>query len=59
MDSIVRTIYNIYIKYAHIWPLMGSFRLWIMQVHHDTVDNHLYNKLQATQKAFDTYAQLL
>lgn len=34
MDSIVKIIYNLYIRYAHIWPLLGSYRLWIMQSHH-------------------------
>jgi hypothetical protein len=59
MDSIVRTIYNIYIRYAHIWPFLGAFRLWILQVHHETMDNRLEFKIDAMEKSFASYAQLM
>jgi hypothetical protein len=59
MDSIVKTIYNIYIKYAHIWPLLGSFRLWIIQANHETTDNHLEMKLPRIEVNFSTYAELM
>ena len=41
MDRMCNVIYSLYINHAHLWPLLYSFRLWILQFHHLPTDpNH-------------------
>lgn len=59
MDSIVRIIYNLYLRYAHVWPLLASFRLWILQLHHEIAEHHLENKIIPAEKNFKAFAELM
>jgi hypothetical protein len=45
IDRIVRNVYEIYINFAHVWSLLGCFRLWILQIYQEPNDNHLEKRL--------------
>lgn len=38
---VIDKFYRIYVRYAHIWPVLGSYRLWIVQNNREINDSCL------------------
>jgi len=52
MDQLCNVVHSLYVNYAHCWPLLYSFRLWIVQSQHNSEEAHLEAQLTQTTTAY-------
>lgn len=43
-------IMKFYLEYAHVWPILHSFRMWILQVCKDTISTKFEEKVETIQR---------
>ena len=47
-------IMKFYLEYAHVWPILHSFRMWILQVCKEVISTKYEEKVDAIQQLSST-----